>query len=206
MRSRRIKIPNEKSGRTMIMFISRECRLSRRVSSGFTLRLFFLLVGLIQISAAPAEDDKQTEPIEEITSYGDRSLLSFRYEMEAAENKYYDSYNILNDDDEFDVICKHGVPTASHIKRRSCKGRFEWESMTDLDKERIRYGLLPTDHSAEILRKKGMVLDKMEKLAEENPDFRESLFELTRISQEYEAEKKIRCEGRLICAGGDNPE
>lgn len=187
----------------MISLFVWQCRLHKNVSPGLTLWLFLLAVAPMQHAAAQAEDEKPGGPIEEITSYGDRSLLSFRYEMEAAENKYYDSYNMLNDDDEFDVICKDEVPTASHIKRRMCKGNFEWDSMTDLDRERLKYGFLPNDHSAEILHKKGMVLDKMEKLAEENPDFRESLFELTRISQRYEAERKKRCEGRLICASGD---
>ena len=53
---------------------------------------------------------------------------------------------------------------------------------------------------------KAMVLDKMEKLAEEYPDFREKVFELFRVNQAYAAEKKIRCEGRLICDNSDSPK
>jgi hypothetical protein len=112
--------------------------------------------------------------------------------MEAAENTMYDLYNLLNDDDEYDVVCDDVASTYSRIKRRKCRGRFELEGMSDEDQRRLQDGLLPQNNSAENLRKKSIVLDKMESIASENEEFREALFELTRISLEFEAATKER--------------
>jgi hypothetical protein len=181
--------------------------LDRGVSAGCALWLFLLWATPVQIAMAQAGDEKSREPIEEITAYGNRSMLSFRLEMEAAEEKYYDYFNDLNDDEEFDITCKIATLPASHIKARMCKGNFEWSSLDDAARERMERGnltnLLPIQNHAEIERKKRLTLDKMEKLANENPDFREALFALTRISRKFEAERKKRCAGRIICRNGD---
>lgn len=187
----------------MLTLILRTCRSVMTGSPGATAWLLVLSVGLVQAANAQSENDPPAEPIEEITSYGSRSLLSFRIEMVQAEAKYYDLFNDLNDDDEFDVICKSatGNSAKSRITQRVCKGRFEWESFSENDRDRFAMGFVPFSNGADIMRKKGIVLDKMENLANENPEFRESLIELTRISQRFEAEKKKRCAGRIICAG-----
>jgi hypothetical protein len=162
----------------------------------------------MQISTAQAEDDKPGEPVEEITSYGQKSLLSFRREMEAAEIKYYDLYNALNDDDEYDVICKDEVRTASHVTRRKCKGKFEWDPMSSLELNVLMgtngNNKIPQHTQMHILRKKHIVLDKMEKLAEENPGLSEALMDLTRISMEFANEKNKRCAGKLVCSESDD--
>jgi len=75
--------------------------------------------------------------------------------------------------------------------------------MSDNDRDRLQDGLLPQVNWAAINRKKLMVLDKMEELANENPELREALFSLTRISQKFEEEKKTRCEGDILCRDKD---
>ena len=189
----------------MTISLVNECSLSKTAPSVFALLFFCLLVAPVQIAAAQEEDDKSDEYIEEITSYGRKSLLSFRVEMVEAEKSYYDLYNTLNDDDEFDVICKKASDNSSRsrIARRVCKARFEWEWMSDNDRDRLQDGLLPQVNWAAINRKKLMVLDKMEELANENPELREALFSLTRISQKFEEEKKTRCEGDILCRDKD---
>jgi len=189
----------------MTISLVNECSLSKTAPSVFALLFFCLLVAPVQMASAQEEDAKSDEYIEEITSYGRRSLLSFRVEMVAAEKTYYDLYNALNDDDAFDVVCKKASDNSSRsrIARRVCKARFEWESMSDNDRERMQSGYLPQENPAAILRKKLMVLDKMEELANENPELREALFSLTRISQKFEEEKKTRCEGDILCRDKD---
>jgi|GEM_PF-4321366 hypothetical protein len=176
----------------MTISLVNECSLSKTAPSVFALLFFCLLVAPVQIAAAQEKDDKSDEYIEEITSYGRKSLLSFRVEMVEAEKSYYDLYNTLNDDDEFDVICKKASDNSSRsrITRRVCK-------------DRLQDGLLPQVNWAAINRKKLMVLDKMEELANENPELREALFSLTRISQKFEEEKKTRCEGDILCRDKD---
>lgn len=171
----------------------------------FALSLPNLLIAPVQIAAAQEADEESNEYIEEITSYGRKSLLSFKVEMVAAEETYYDLYNRLNDDDAFDVICKKASPNGakSRMARRICKARFEWEAVSDNDRERMLSGFIPQANQASVLRKKLMVLDKMEKLANENPELREALFSLTRISMKFAEEKKKRCEGNILCIGGD---
>lgn len=191
----------------MIMYLARAYRSGRSASLKHALWLLVLLVTPLQLAVAQAEDDKRQEPIEEITSFGQKSLLTFRHEMEVAEIKYYDLYNTLNDEDEYDVICKDEVPTASRIKRRACKGRFEWEPIGSLEMNRlIGSQKIPQHTQVDIPRKRRTVLDKMEKLAEENPELREALFDLTRISMEFAVEKNKRCAGKLFCNERDDPE
>ncbi len=170
-----------------------------------TLFLLNLLFVPVQNAAAQETAENPDEYIEEITSYGRKSLLSFKVEMVAAEETYYDLYNRLNDDDAFDVICKKASPNGakSRFARRICKARFEWEAISDNDRDRLQAGFFPQANQASVLRKKLMVLDKMEKLANENPELREALFSLTRISQEFAEEKKSRCEGHIFCNGDD---
>jgi len=99
---------------------------------------------------------------------------------------------MLNDDDEYDVVCEDVALTRTRIKRRQCRGRFELEGLSAEEQRRLEDGLLPGTNSAEILRKKGIVLDKMESIANENEEFREALFDLTRISRDFEAAKNER--------------
>ncbi len=174
------------------MLLIRGCRLRKNVSLGITLSLLLLSVGPIQMASAQTSDDETTESIEEIIVYGAKSLLRYRHEMEVAEDTMYDLYNMLNDDDEYDVVCDDVASTYSRIKRRKCRGRFELEGLSDEEQRRLQDGLLPGNNSAEILRKKGIVLDKMESIANENHEFREALFELTRISRDFEAAKEER--------------
>jgi len=112
--------------------------------------------------------------------------------MEAAEDIFYDLYNLLNDDDEYDVVCGDVGSAGSRIARRKCRGRFELEGISDEQQRRLEFGLLPHRNQAEILRKKGIVLDKMESIANEHEEFREALFDLTRISRDFEAATKER--------------
>jgi hypothetical protein len=189
------------------MLSVRASRPRRSVSLGVLIWIVSLSMGLIQVAVAQSEGYTPEQEVEEITSYGSRFLHSYRVEMVRAEVKYYDAYNALNDDDEFDVICKtsSGNSAKSRIKKRICKGQFEWDAFSENDRDRFAMGFMPMLNHADITRKRGIVLDRMEKLAEENPEFREALFELTRISREFEAEKRKRCTGRLICASGEDP-
>ncbi len=189
----------------MIRSLVGDRRLSIIISLGLAQFLFGLSTAAAQNAVAQEGALGSKESVEEITSYGRKSLLSFKVEMVAAEETYYDLYNRLNDDDAFDVICKKASPNGakSRFARRICKARFEWEAISDNDRDRLQAGFFPQANQASVLRKKLMVLDKMEKLANENPELREALFSLTRISQEFAEEKKSRCEGHIFCNGDD---
>jgi len=52
--------------------------------------LLSILLLPVTLASAQKSDDDTTEPIEEIIVYGEKSLLRFRIEMEAAEDTMYD--------------------------------------------------------------------------------------------------------------------
>ena len=78
---------------------------------------------------APVEEVKEapSDTLEEIIVYGQRSLLEFRLDLYRAEVNFYDLFNSLNSDDEYDVHCYREAPTGSHIRRRICRANFEKE-------------------------------------------------------------------------------
>ncbi len=63
--------------------------------------LFVLVVCLSQITVA-----QEPDAIDEIVVMGGRSLTLLRHEVTQAEDIFYDRYNLLNEDDRYDMICK----------------------------------------------------------------------------------------------------
>jgi hypothetical protein len=63
--------------------------------------------------------------IDEVTVTGRYEKLSaIRKEYEQLENKFYDEYNKLNTDHEWDIHCSKEAPLGSHFQSRSCTPVF----------------------------------------------------------------------------------
>jgi len=60
-----------------------------------------LVACLSQITVA-----QEPDAIDEIVVMGSRSLTLLRHEVTQAEDIFYDRYNLLNEDDRYDMICK----------------------------------------------------------------------------------------------------
>ena len=76
-------------------------------------------------SALPDLDVAGSEPdsddtIDEITVMGRRSFMSMRRDIERADDRLFEIFNSLNDDDEYDVICKMETSGGTRTKSRLC--------------------------------------------------------------------------------------
>jgi len=69
-----------------------------------------LVACLSQITVA-----QEPDAIDEIVVMGGRSLTLLRHEVTQAEDVFYDRYNLLNEDDRYDMICKDETPIGTRI-------------------------------------------------------------------------------------------
>lgn len=69
--------------------------------------------------------------LEQVTVRGQRSMLSYRVEIDAARDHIFDVFNALNSDDAFDITCRYERPTGTRIPERRCRPAFLKEATAD---------------------------------------------------------------------------
>jgi hypothetical protein len=154
-------------------------------------------------SAIAAADDSATpvveeDEIEEIIVYGGRTLVGLRLDIYRAEDDFYELYNSLNSDDEFDVRCFKRAPTGSHIRKRVCQAEFVSAIYAEAS-QNFRVGFVDTISYGQIQRKDKKMRKEMEELAATNAAFAAALAAISAATERYESEKRRRCDGRTIC-------
>ena len=154
-----------------------------------------LLIPLIQCgfqsAAAQEVAQESSDTIDEIVVEGRQTLIRLRMQVYEAEDRFYELFNTLNDDDEFDVICRKEAKIGSHILRHVCKPTFERKAdaadarMLGLDAG-VVYG------APVILEKRAELREKMEALVSEHPDLLDALTDLDDARRTFEAERASR--------------
>lgn len=74
--------------------------------------------------SAPAAVTDDTELDEIVVTARLDSLSSLKLALIAAEDRFYERWNQLNDDDALDIYCRTEAPTGSRIARRTCGPRL----------------------------------------------------------------------------------
>jgi len=160
-------------------------------------------LSIVFIPSGHCQSPSDSEAIEEIRVYGEKSLVRFRQEVNDAEEIFFERFNALNSDDDFDIHCYREAKTGSHIKRRVCNANY----VRRLEAKAHRWALLSLqatggasylDPGAEIRKMDKLLYERMERLAVENPELLDALKEFVNMKQAYEKERKDRCEGRII--------
>jgi hypothetical protein len=77
-----------------------------------------LIAGADVALAAEQKPEQNPVVIEDLTP---RQL---RAETQRIEEEFYRVFNILNDDDDYDIICHSYTPTGSNRSRRACEPQF----------------------------------------------------------------------------------
>ena len=182
------------------MSLQRYIRVSGVCITGATLLLALTRVGMCQTAPVQEVEQAPSDTLEEIIVYGQRSLLKFRLDMYRAEEDFYDLFNSLNSDDEYDVHCYREAPTGSHIRRRFCRANFEKE-ITAEAAVNWRLGQAYVTAGARIRHKKKLLNEEMEALLSEHPNLTKALSEFSVAKQTYESEHQRRCGGgrALFC-------
>ena len=157
-------------------------------------RLAWMMCMLSVASLAQSDDvppDETNTTIDEITVMGVRELGQLRAELVRAEDYVYTMYNELNDDDDYDIICKLQAPIGSQIKRRVCQARLyrdglAAETVDDDNNTLIVAPKLSKKKHSQILR------DKMRKVASENPQLVVALRKRLELQQRFDRERDKR--------------
>lgn len=192
------------------MFYRPPIRLVSKVAATLAIGIVLAPTGYGQTSPGVESDSEPPDPVEEITVYGDKTLFNLRREWQSAEVDFFDAFNSLNSDDEFDIDCRREVWLGSRRVRHVCVPEFVDEF--DKDEASAFSGsafwsgadglLVPIGVAApnwQVVRNKGeRTWIEVAELAKENPELRAAFIELARKKQIYEAERARRCEGKTF--------
>ena len=165
-----------------------------QTAGAFVLMLAFAPVGMCQTDQVEEAQPESSESIEEIIVYGNKSLNALRREIYKAEENFFEVFNSLNQDFEYDVNCYYEVPTGTHIRRHVCRANFVVEATSvqyvEVRTRGPRYPTLPPE--LVIAKKKKLLRQKMEALVAEHPQLLQALSEYTEKKQALESEKERR--------------
>ena len=164
---------------------------------GAILLLALVPVGMCQTTSVQKEEPVPSDTIDEVTVYGNKSLLVLRQELYEAEDNAYAVFNSLNSDDEYDVQCYREAPVGSHIKRRVCRPNFVNDATPD-DARKGQLGLPNKDAWAIVQQKNKILREKMEALVVKHPELFKALEEFSNSKQVLESEHQRRCGGRFL--------
>jgi len=135
--------------------------------------------------------------VEEVIVIGQRPIASIRKEIFNTEDLIYDTFNELNDDDAFDIICTQEAPIGSQLRRRVCRSRFMITAETDAVVDTLDTGWAPASLSRQqlVTRRQNEI---MADLANKNPQFLQLLKKRWALRQVYE--KRVEaCGWNLKC-------
>ncbi|HEU4620493.1 MAG TPA: hypothetical protein VFV10_20835 [Gammaproteobacteria bacterium] len=109
-----------------------------------------------------------------------RSRAELRAEILKAEDAFFDRFNEINGNDDFDIHCRDEVPINSHIPRHKCEANFWRKTESDAGQALLRQirGEAAPDPQAffgEGYYKDGLMAKEMRRLVAEDPELRAAL-------------------------------
>ena len=133
----------------------------------------------------PADDSK----IEEIVITGKTPVPQIREQLRLAEARLYEEFNRLNDDNDFDIVCREHRPVGSQFPRTFCKTNIYWDALEEMSEdEASTWSPRPVPNEAHYERELGK---RMLVVAMQNEVFKDLLVErkaLLVILEERQAE------------------
>jgi hypothetical protein len=150
-----------------------------------------LFLGIVAFVTGAALADETNEIIDEVTVMGVRDLGALRTGLTRAEDEVYDLYNELNDDDDYDIVCKPEARIGSQIKRRVCLARAYRDALAEATEDddaglMIGNSLLDEKKHNKVLR------EKMADAANKNPQLMMALKNRYAIEQKFNQERQKR--------------
>lgn len=147
-----------------------------RLAKFAVLLVMLLLPALFGASWTVAQESSAmtADELEEIIVVAPRTFTSMRAEIVRTEDRALGLFNELNEDDDYDIVCRNETPTGSHIPERVCRPVYVMRLEARAAQDFILFGvdMAPVEDPAyhdRILRK------KLEELASENPSLLEAL-------------------------------
>lgn len=173
-----------------------------------TLSIETALAGNVEDVLSPMEKHREAEApgeMEEITVYGQKSLLNLERAVIEAEDEVFALFNTLNTDNQFDIRCYKEAPLGSHIKHRICYPNYVLVLMDDAASvwsAGTRMNDFPGGQPMINIVKKKKKEKKLHEiwgsLAAEHPEMLNALKTHSEAKKTYASEREKRCERLLI--------
>jgi len=132
-----------------------------------TILALFIAV-LAMPTAAVGQDE---EVMENIVVASQKSTSALRKDLIRAEDDFYDLYNTLNDDNEYDVRCFYEAPTGVRTKSHVCRPVFFSKARNRENKNRR----IDPKTDAGIADKMVKLQENLESLIAANPELQEAM-------------------------------
>jgi hypothetical protein len=157
---------------------------------GTVLLLTLPSVGGGQTASAQEGAIQSTVPVEEIVAYGNIPLTELLEAVHTAEDKFFSTFNALNDDPRFDFHCHMEAPTGRRLKERVCRANFAEQLTRDATR-----AYLPVDE-VDMLQMEKLLQEEMTRLVAEHPELFDALSKFSGAKERYDSEYSRRCGGR----------
>lgn len=135
--------------------------------------------------------------LEEVIVIGQHSISTIRREMFNTQDLVYDTFNELNNEDEYDMVCVNEARIGSQIKYKTCRPRFMMEATSDAYVDWRDNGLAAVN-MAEMRRKSMRQREIMADLANNNPQFMNQLKKRLALKNAYKSKLK-HCGRNIKC-------
>ena len=164
-----------------------------RTRNGGIIAIGFLIAAAAcaPVSAQEAENSKAVAEVEEDTSWKDKSARELRREHRDAEENFYEAFNAVNSDDDFDIVCKTAPTLGSRKRERRCQAEFLWNYEDELGEEMYRQSSTGSPGSATtsgstLERKLEVLRAEMAAAVSGYPEVAAAFTELARAKQNYD--------------------
>lgn len=164
-----------------------------------TLTLGLTSVGICQTSITETGDPSFAGSQEEITVYGEKSLVRLRHAFYRAEDNLFSVFNDLNSNDDFDVNCDYVAFPRGRWNHHQCRPRFAIKAEAKATQDAMRgsayhgAGLSEySPHVARLKKKNELLWAEMQALLIEHPELQRALADLVKAKNRYELELKTR--------------
>lgn len=188
------------------MFDLQSIRDVEHCTAGVLLILAFVPVGLCQTTVEQESVQASSDAMEEVIVYGDKSLVILRKEFYRAQETFFDVFNWLNSNDEFDIDCSYVVNLGSRRRHHLCQPKFARKAEVNathdmLESGAVRAGTALPQYEFNIDRAKmrtkdDLLWEEMSTLLSEHMGLQKAFIDLAERRQLYEAKGQERRGGR----------
>ena len=144
--------------------------------------------------------------LEEITVYGEKSLLDLRSDFYDAQDNFFSVFNSLNSDDDLNIECAFLTPVGQRRRYRVCAPRFSERAQAEAsasfllsmhlarvqrespDFNQASSSAFPNNYWARKMEK--ILWEEMETLLADKPELQEALSELVDARNSYESARQ----------------
>ncbi|MBN1239268.1 MAG: hypothetical protein JXB36_12260 [Gammaproteobacteria bacterium] len=148
---------------------------------------------LAQQSAPAGTDVEATTAVDEEIVVRGRTRAALRVQIRQAEDAFYERFNEINSDDDFDIHCRQEPVIGSRLPRRICQPDLWRQALTDIGRDTVlawqgSQAPPPGAHFGRALHK-GRLLDaEMRRLMTEDPQLRRLLIRISTLEQALDAD------------------